>query len=67
MVMASKLDHMDSKVKAFLGAELSHAPMYEAYVRELWETYRALGLPNDDFVAELISGKKASLLQRSGK
>jgi hypothetical protein len=33
-------------------------------VVHLWDRYRDLGLPKDDFVAELISGKKPSLFQR---
>lgn len=64
MVSPTKLARMDVKVKAFFAKEFAHAPNYQASVLQLWDRYRDLGLPNDDFVAELTSGKKPSLFQR---
>jgi hypothetical protein len=60
----SKSERVDKQVKAFLASHLAHARMYQASLRELWDVYRALGLPNADFVAEFTSGKKPSLSQR---
>lgn len=64
MVSSTKLSRMDVKVKAFLSKEFASAPNYQAHVVQLWDRYRDLNLPNDDFVAELTSGKKTSLFQR---
>ena len=64
MAAKSKSGRVDKQVKAFLASHLAHAPMYQASLRELSDVYRALGLPNADFVAEFISGKKPSLAQR---
>jgi hypothetical protein len=64
MVSPTKLTRMDVKVKAFVAKEFATAPNYQAHVVQLWDRYRDLGLPNDDFLAELTSGKKPSLFQR---
>jgi hypothetical protein len=64
MVSPTKLAQMDAKVIAFLAKEVAHAPNYQASVLQLWDRYRDLGLTNDDFIAELTSGKKPSLFQR---
>jgi hypothetical protein len=62
MVAESKSERVDKQVKAFLASHLAHAPMDQASLCELWDAFRALGLPSADFVAELTSGKKSSLL-----
>jgi hypothetical protein len=64
MVSPTKLARMDAKVRTFLAKEFAAAPNYQAHVLQLWDRYLDLGLPNDDFVAELTSGKKPSLFQR---
>lgn len=64
MVSDAKIARMDAKVRAFLAKEFASAPNYQAHAALLWERYRDLRLPNDDFVAELTSGKKPSLFQR---
>jgi hypothetical protein len=64
MVSGTKLARMDAKVRALLAKEFATTPDYQAHVLQLWDRYRALGLPNEDFVAELTSGKKPSLFQR---
>jgi type I restriction enzyme S subunit len=64
MVSGTKLARMDARVRAFLAKEFAATPNYQAHVLQPWDRYRALGLPNEDFVAELTSGKKPSLFQR---
>jgi hypothetical protein len=65
MVSNTKLTKMDAAVKAFFATRFASAPMYQAELIDLWTTYKDLGLPNDDFVAELINGKPPSLAQRT--
>jgi type I restriction enzyme S subunit len=64
MVSQAKLVRMDAAVRAFLAKEFAHTPNYQTNVLRLWDRYRALGLPNDDFIAEFTSGKEPSLFQR---
>ena len=54
MVSDAKLARMDATVRAFLAKEFAHAPTYQGNVLQLWERYRALGLPNDDFVVSTM-------------
>jgi hypothetical protein len=65
VVVSSKLARMDDKVRSFLAAQFAHAPLLQAEQTELWPTFRDLGLPNDDFIAEFTNGKPASLAQRT--
>jgi hypothetical protein len=65
MVAPSKLARMDEKAKAFIAAHFANAPVLEAEMMELWSLYRDLGLPNDDFIAELTNGKRPSFAQRA--
>ena len=64
MVSKTKLVRMDKRVGSFLTVHLAHAPLLQAELVELWSTFRDLGLPNDDFVAEFTNGNSASLAQR---
>jgi hypothetical protein len=64
MVAPSKLARMDEKAKAFIAAHFAIAPL-EAEMMELWSLYRDMGLPNDDFIAELTNGKRPSFAQRA--
>jgi hypothetical protein len=65
VVASSKLARMDDKVRSFPAAQFAHAPLLQAEQIELWATFRDLGLPNDDFIAEFTNGKPASLAQRT--
>jgi hypothetical protein len=65
MVAPSKLARMDEKAKAFIAAHFANAPILEAEMMELWSLYRDLGIPNDDFIAELTNGKRPSFAQRA--
>jgi hypothetical protein len=65
VVTSSKLARMDETARSFLSAHLAHAPLLQAELTELWSTFRDLGLPNDDFIAEFTNGKPASLAQRT--
>jgi hypothetical protein len=65
VVASSKLARMDDKARLFLAAHLAQAPLLQAELTELWSTFRDLGLPNDDFIAEFTNGKPASLAQRT--
>jgi len=64
MVSPTKLARMDADVRAFLAKEFATGPNSQGHVMQLWDRYRDLQLPNDDFVAELTSGKKPSQFQR---
>jgi hypothetical protein len=64
MVTKTKLDRMDEQVTAFLAGHLAHAPLLRQEMLELWSAFRDLGLPCDDFAAELTNGKAESFAQR---
>src|ERR1700747_263978 len=64
MITKSKLDRMDKAIRGFLEKRFRGDSMYKAELLDLWMTYRDLGLPNSDFVAEFTSGKDPSLAQR---
>lgn len=54
---------MDETVTTFLDRQFAHAPGYKAYLLCLWQTYRALGLPNARFVSGFTSGKLERVCQ----
>lgn len=65
MIAPTKLAQFDARVRAFLAEHFKNRPPSHAELTGLWETYARLGLPNEDFVAEFINGKPASLAQRT--
>jgi hypothetical protein len=55
----------DRDVRLFLDRQYPDAPNYKASLLALWEKYLALNLPNEHFVTEFTSGKKAIVFQRA--
>ncbi|OPY99232.1 hypothetical protein A5906_26240 [Bradyrhizobium sacchari] len=63
--MDARLGWMDAKAKTFIERQFAHAPLLQKEIMDLWSTFRDLGLPNRDFLAEFTNGKKPSLAQRT--
>lgn len=60
-----KTARWDREVRDFLEQQYPDAPNYRGSLLALWEKYLTLGLPNQHFVSEFTSGKKAVVFQRS--
>lgn len=65
MLAKAEADRMSERVTGYLDRRFRQAPMYKAYLLDLWQSYVALGLPTAHFVKEFTSEKQTAGFQRA--
>jgi hypothetical protein len=61
---ADKTSQWPKQVEGALIRQFPTAPIYRAYIVDLWNKYYSLGLPNAHFVSEICNGKTDTVAQR---